>query len=358
MLKKLVLFIVLFFATYNYSFASYIYFYGQGCSHCAKVASFMEANDIVEKYDVEKKEVYYDDSNRELFLDYANKLWIASADLWVPFLLSEDDNKYYMWDDDIINLFKWKMGSTINVEWEESSKPVQEKKSFWWFFAILLPAALADSINPCVFAVMLILLGSILNRFNSYKKMIFSGLLFALAIFISYYLMWLGIYKALSHATSIYYMKMWVWILWLVVWIANLKDFFWYGKWFVMEVPLSWRPKLKSVLDKATSPMWAFFIWFIVSLFLLPCTSGPYFTILGYLASESNSINMLGYFYLFVYNLVFILPMLVIILLVSVWAKTVGELKDYKEFYIREIHLVVAILMFLLSGYIFYDLFY
>jgi cytochrome c biogenesis protein CcdA len=205
---------------------------------------------------------------------------------------------------------------------------------------------------------MLILLGSILNRYKSYKKMGFAWLLFILAIFISYFLMWLWIYKALSFAWSIFYLKLSVWILWLLVWLANIKDFFWYWKWFIMEVPLSWRPKMKLFLDKITSPIWAFFIWFIVSLFLLPCTSWPYLTILWYLASESSSLNALWYIYLFIYNFVFILPMIVIIFLVALWTKTVSELKEYKELYVREIHLVVWILMLILSAYIFYDLFY
>jgi cytochrome c biogenesis protein CcdA len=51
---------------------------------------------------------------------------------------------------------------------------------------ILIPAALADSINPCAFAVMIILLSSILKQHKSRKKVIFSGLMFIFAIFLSY----------------------------------------------------------------------------------------------------------------------------------------------------------------------------
>jgi cytochrome c biogenesis protein CcdA len=38
----------------------------------------------------------------------------------------------------------------------------------------MLPAALADSINPCAFAVMLLLLSSILSRSKSKKKALLS----------------------------------------------------------------------------------------------------------------------------------------------------------------------------------------
>jgi cytochrome c biogenesis protein CcdA len=47
-----------------------------------------------------------------------------------------------------------------------------------------------------------------------------------------------------------------------------------------MEVPLAWRPAMHKIIKKATSPIGAFIVGFVVSLFLLPCTSGPYITIL------------------------------------------------------------------------------
>jgi len=36
-----------------------------------------------------------------------------------------------------------------------------------------------------------------------------------------------------------------------------------YGKWFVMEVPMSWRPKMKSLIKGVTSVPGAFFIGFV-----------------------------------------------------------------------------------------------
>lgn len=54
------------------------------------------------------------------------------------------------------------------------------------YLLILIPAALADSINPCAFAVMIILLSSILKQHKSRKKVLIAGALFVLAIFLSY----------------------------------------------------------------------------------------------------------------------------------------------------------------------------
>jgi cytochrome c biogenesis protein CcdA len=57
------------------------------------------------------------------------------------------------------------------------------------FFLTLAPAALADSINPCAFAVMLLLLTTILSKTQDKKKALLAGLLFSLAVFITYFLL-------------------------------------------------------------------------------------------------------------------------------------------------------------------------
>ena len=59
-----------------------------------------------------------------------------------------------------------------------------------------------------------------------------------------------------------------------------------------MEVPLSWRPKMMKLIQSVISPCGAFVIGILVSLFLLPCSSGPYMVILGLL--KSTNIGLKG----------------------------------------------------------------
>lgn len=345
----------------------YIYFYWQGCSHCAKVDKYFTDNWITEKFNIEKREVYTNSSNREALLKYCDELTVPMEEQAVPMLIINDGPQcsYLVWDEKIINHFKAKLqemspqSSSSSVSWITTNIPKSSKEKKHWreFFLILLPAAVADSINPCEFAIMLVLLSSILTRNKSYKKAIFSWLLFSLAIFLSYFLMWLGLYKVLSNSVNIYYLKLSVWILWILVWLANLKDYFWWGKWFVMEVPFSRRPAMARITSSIVSPRWAFWVWIIVSLFLLPCTSWPYFTILWYLSSESHNLNTWWYFYLLVYNLVFILPMLFITLIVWMWFKTVDQLNRMKEDNKLIIHLIVWLLMIWLWLYVLNDLY-
>ncbi len=355
---------------FSFSFANsgqYIFFYWNWCPHCAKVEKFFDENNIKQKFKVIYKEVYQNNQNRQEFLNYVKKLWLDLNKVWVPFLIIENPNecKYIAWDEDIINFFKTKIKENCNEnvckwlnceekslgKWTENLIPKLKTDNFRSFFLIMIPAAFSDSINPCAFAVMILLLAAILQKQQEKKKVIFAWLLFSLAVFISYLLMWLGILRILQTTVNPLIIKIVVWILWIIVWLANIKDFFWYWKWFVMEVPLSRRPKMKKIINSITSPIGAFGIGLIVSLFLLPCTSWPYFVILWYLSHMwKEFIRWL--IYLICYNLIFILPMIAITFIVGMWYSQTKKLMELKEKNIKIIHLIVWILMLWLGIFV------
>jgi len=76
------------------------------------------------------------------------------------------------------------------------------------FFGIMLPAAISDSINPCAFAVMLLLLTTILSKHKSRKKALLAGALFSFAVFITYLAMGLGLFSALATANNTFILKL------------------------------------------------------------------------------------------------------------------------------------------------------
>lgn len=250
----------------------------------------------------------------------------------------------------LLNFWAKKNWIDLNPLWDDS---------LLWrlkFFIVLVPAAIWDSINPCEFAIMFILLQTVLKTQKSVSKVILVWSSFILAIFLSYLLMWLGLYKALANIENTAILKIVAWSLWIIIWLASLKDYFWYGKWFKLEVPDSWRPTMRKLIKWIASPIWAFFIWILISLFLLPCTSWPYITILWMLSSKSQEIGNWWYIYLLIYNLIFILPMILIMFLVISWKREVSELKELKELNVEIMHLITWIIMIILWIYIFYDL--
>jgi cytochrome c biogenesis protein CcdA len=199
-----------------------------------------------------------------------------------------------------------------------------------------------------------------LKQHQSKRKVLLSGFLFTFAVFVSYTAMWFWLKQLLKLDFFISiqdYLKMLVWIWGILIWLANLKDYFWYWKWFKFEVPDSWRPTMNRIVKKVTSPLWAFFVGFLISLFLLPCSSGPYVIFLWYFWTSSDISEIWKSIYIIIYNLIFIIPMLIITFIVSLWIKDIAELKEQKELNVEKLHLITWIVMLLLWIYVLYTVF-
>ncbi len=325
------------------------FFYGQGCPHCGEVEEFFNENDLYSKYPVEKKEIYFNRENAVLFNKLMDDLGILSQYRGVPAVVI--GNKALIGDTPIITSFITETDKFLKSENVESNNKQMDKstgKKTDLTLAAVIVGSLVDAINPCEFAVLIILMTTILATGNS-RKALWAGLAFATSIFISYFLMGLGLYQALSLGNaSDWFFKIVGWLA-IALGILNIKDFFWYGKGFLMEVPLSWRPRLKGLINSVTSPRGAFLIGFLVSIFLLPCTSGPYIVILGMLAKRVLDVRAIAY--LLIYNLIFVSPMLIIS-----WAVYKGfdpkTAETIRQKQLKTLHLIAGVVLLAMGGVI------
>ncbi|HAM37249.1 TPA: hypothetical protein DCP42_00810 [Patescibacteria group bacterium] len=119
-------------------------------------------------------------------------------------------------------------------------------------------------------------------------------------------------------------------------------------------MPMMFRPKVQQILARVTSPLGAFGLGMFVTLFLLPCTIGPY-VILGGMLSYGEFAGALPY--LTVYNLIFVLPMVVIILLVFFGSKSIKQITEWREKNVKVMHLIIGIIFILLGVSMFFGLF-
>jgi len=209
-------------------------------------------------------------------------------------------------------------------------------------FYVITSAALVDSINPCALAVLLILLGSLMIT-NDKRRAIMTGLVFTGGLFCAYFLAGLGLFHALNLTGLAQWFHIIIGILAIVIGLSNIKDFFWYGAGgFITEIPRRWRPTLKNMLAKITKPIPAFLIGFIIIFFELPCTGGPYLFTLGYLASfpKTSLIPILLY-----YNLIFVLPLLIITILIYFGYSSIEKMTAWKDRNIRILHLISGLIM-------------
>lgn len=217
-------------------------------------------------------------------------------------------------------------------------------------WAVVCGAAI-DAINPCEFAILILLMASMLIGEGNRKKALLTGLAFIAAVFISYFLMGIGLLEFIRHYTlsfSGYFYKI-MGGLAIIIGLLNVKDYFWYGKGVLMEVPQRWRPKMKELIRRVVSPWGGFLTGLLISLFLLPCTSGPYIVILGMLATKTTFFT--AFLYLILYNLIFILPMTIIVLAMY-FGLPPEKAEAWRKEKIRLLHLIAGIILLALGGVI------
>ncbi len=213
--------------------------------------------------------------------------------------------------------------------------------------------ALVDAINPCELAVMILVLMSILlaNPENK-RKVLYGGLAFSFAVFLMYLIYGVIIVQFFSNIIpstgkiSLYIFRAFG-LLAIVLGLLNIKDYLNYkpGS-FATEMPLSFRPRMRNLVKKVSSVRGAFIVGLLVTIFLVPCTMGPYLIASAKLSNLSFIATLP---YLLVYNLIFILPMIAVTLIIYFGLSTLDAVSEWKERKIQKIHLIEGIILILLG---------
>lgn len=347
-LKKALLFLLfaLLFSSASAEPCAY-FFYGEGCLHCGRVEPFVAGLEDVEMHDFE---VYNNRSNLLVLMDYFDAFGVPDDRRGVPVVFI--DGKYLVGDKPILENLEAEIKNNPDAECPAFKKtnitgiagetsPLEEFKTL--SLVTIIGAALVDSINPCAIAVLLILLGALLAAGDK-ERAIKAGFAFTFAIYIAYFLFGLGLYSVIQISGLSYWFYKIIGVIAIIVGLANIKDYFWYGgAGFVMEIPKKWRPSLKNLLRKVTSPVGAFFMGFVVTLFELPCTGGPYLFVLGLLAEKTTRLVAIPI--LLMYNLFFVLPLLIITLFVYLGLTNIEKAEKWKDKNIRLLHLIAGVVM-------------
>lgn len=193
-------------------------------------------------------------------------------------------------------------------------------------WGIIITAALADSINPCIFGVLIFLLAYMTKVFKkNKKKMLLAGLIYIATVYATYLVLGLGILKLTDAVSGLAMPFYWfAAILAILAGLVEIKDYFWYGRWFTLQMLPGGAERVKryaAIMEKLETdhPFLSVFIavvlGFVVVLMELPCTGAPYLAILALVSKGelATAIPML-----LIYNLIFVLPLFVIVGLVYI----------------------------------------
>lgn len=343
------------------------FFHGETCAHCKKQKEYLA--DLNSKYNISIKpfEVYYSKQNSELMNRFAKayntsfngvpvtivgyeyvigenydtvekliKQYGAQSETIDPYQILLDYEKNLVVDERVKEA---KIGSdsktnqcTGSCTGDENyngsdvkdvsvfGKNINIKKVGPVIFGIIL--GLTDGINPCMFGVLIFLLTYLIS-IGSKKKVLVSGIVFVITTFIFYFLIMLGMHNLLFNvAMFIPYIstfKIIIGCVAIVLGLIEVKDFFFYGKGFSLKIPAKMKPVIESIGRKGTY-FSAFILAIFSSLVELPCTIGIPLT---YIAAAEKSMNI--FVSLLIYNIAFIIPLIVIITIVY---KTSDKVKE------------------------------
>ncbi len=255
---------------------------------------------------------------------------------------------YFKWNGECPDILK-----DMNETCENTTSGYDTPRSIEEFTVIkILSLAAVDAVNPCALAVLTLMLIAILTYNPKIRKnVLLSGFAFTLSVFVMYIVYGLVIIRSFQIIQAITSIRLVLYnvlgVAAIILGILNLKDFLWYKPGGMMtEMPMRMRPMLKKIISGITSPRGAFIVGAFVTVFLLPCTIGPY-VIAGGILSSLEIIQTLPW--LIIYNVIFVIPMMAITLMVYFGTAKVEDVSGWKDKNIRYLHLVAGTMIVLLG---------
>lgn len=218
-----------------------------------------------------------------------------------------------------------------------------------WFLPLLVVAAIADSINPCAFSILILTIAFLMSMGKLRSGILKIGGAYILGIFVVYILIGLGILQALHFFNTPHFMAKVGASLLIVLGGINIINEFFPSFPIKLRIPQAAHGKMAVLMERASIPT-ALILGGLVGLCEFPCTGGPYLMVLGLLHDNTTFTSGLGY--LILYNLIFILP-LVIILFLAGDKILLGKVQEWKKVKTKKMRLWGGIATVLLGLIIF-----
>lgn len=212
---------------------------------------------------------------------------------------------------------------------------------------LVIGAALVDSINPCAIGVLLFL-SSVLLRVSSRSTLLRLGAIYIVTVYVVYVLSGLGLIwfqHALIRRGFAQIVGITVGAFVIALGLIEIKDFFWCGKGISLEISPRHKEKITRMAERI-SFLGVITLGGFVAAVELPCTGGPYLAITAILA---QSFDMQAFLYLLLYNFIFVLPLLVILLMIYFGVSTL-KLKRWRQEKRKWMNLASGLLMILLGS--------
>lgn len=210
-----------------------------------------------------------------------------------------------------------------------------------WLLPLVIVSALLDSINPCAFSILLLTLAVLLSLGAGGVRIKRLGWLYVFGLFLSYLLIGLGLLQALHLFNTPHFMAK-VGAVLLIFWgIWNAINEIFPSFPIKPRIPTAVHHRLASLIGKA-APGAVLLLGALVGLCEFPCTGGPYLMVLGFLHDRAT--YLIGVQYLLLYNAIFILPLIVVLLLATKQGM-VERFRSWQQNSRRSLRVLISVLM-------------
>lgn len=231
---------------------------------------------------------------------------------------------------------------------ENLKTPLQLQTTSWSgkaFLSLILVTGFLDGLNPCAFAVLLFFIAFLFTIKKTKGNILKMGIIYISAIYLAYFLIGIGLFKAIMIFDSHHAMaKIGAWLV-IALGGINLAGYFIPNFPIKLKIPALAKSTIEKWAFRATNPS-AFILGFLVGLCTFPCSGGPYVAIIGLLAAKKTYLQGLGY--LVLYNLMFVMPLVIVLALASS-KKTTDRLTRWERSDARYLHLLSGIVMVLVG---------
>ena len=202
-----------------------------------------------------------------------------------------------------------------------------------------------DGIHPCAIAILIFFIAFLLTLRRTFKSIFFLGAVYIFVIFLTYLGVGVGLFSGIVFfGQPHFFAKLGSWLL-IILGLINIKDYFFPQLPIHLRMPKSSNEKAKILLEKATLPA-VIIAAFLVGLCSIPCVGGIYIAITSLLASQTTYFK--GFLYLLLYNFMFVLP-LIIILLLAANPYTLLKLGEWQQAHRRGQKITMGLAMIILG---------
>src|SRR3989338_7673895 len=206
-----------------------------------------------------------------------------------------------------------------------------------WLPVIVLVSGILAGIHPCTIGVLLFFLSFLFTIHKTRLNVLKVGGAYILGVFLAYFLIGLGLLKAVAFTEPHFAAKIAAYLV-IALGLFNIARYF-FPKIRGFGIPQQSKELISGLVEKSSIPA-AIAVGLFVGVYSFGCTAGIYFSVLGLLIAQPAT----GVFYLLLYNLMFILP-LIAILLLATNDKVVEKITRLEVSKTRLITLVAGLLM-------------